>query len=184
MNSPQNVFAPPKSHVADVSDSTGPVKASRGTRLGCAMLDGLIFLAPFIPAYIKGMPAVLHLAAANGGRTPANPALMYSALITGSGMWGLVGLIISLPIWGLTIYWVHKYGQTIGKRWVGIKVVRSDGSRATLGRIFWLRNFINMLAAFVPFVGRFYGLADVLFIFGGKMQCLHDKIADTIVVKA
>jgi hypothetical protein len=30
MNSPPNVFAPPKSHVADVSESTGPVKARQG----------------------------------------------------------------------------------------------------------------------------------------------------------
>lgn len=184
MNSPPNVFAPPKSHVADVSDSTEPVKASRATRLGCVILDGLIFFVPFIPAYIKGMPALLHLAASNGGRMPINPAVTYSTLVTASGGWGMVGVLVSLPIWGLTIYWVHKYGQTIGKRWVGIKVLRSDGSRASLGRIFWLRNFINMLFAFVPFVGRFYGLVDALFIFGGKTQCLHDKIADTIVVKA
>jgi uncharacterized RDD family membrane protein YckC len=184
MNSPPNVFAPPKSHVADVSDSTEPVKASRGTRLGCALLDGLIFLIPYIPAYIKAFPAVLQLSANNGGRMPVNPVVIYGTMFTAAGWWGVVGLLVSLPIWGLTIYWVHKYGQTIGKRWVGIKVLRADGSRASLGRIFWLRNVLNGVLSAIPWVGRVYALVDVLFIFGGKVQCLHDRIADTIVVKA
>jgi uncharacterized RDD family membrane protein YckC len=184
MNSPPNVFAPPKSHVADVNDSTEPVKAGRLTRLGCVLLDGLIFGIPFIPTYIKAVPAVMHLTAANGGRPPVNPVVIYGAMASAAGWWGMVGVLVSLPIWALTIYWVHQYGQTIGKRWVGIKVVRSDGTRASLGRIFWLRNVVNGLIAAIPFVGRFYGLVDALFIFGGKVQCLHDKIADTIVVKA
>jgi uncharacterized RDD family membrane protein YckC len=184
MNSPPNVFAPPKSHVADVSESTGPVKATRGSRLGCAMLDGLIFFVPFIPAYVKAWPAAMHLATSNNGHMPVNPAVIYGTMFAAAGWWGVVGLLVSLPIWGLTLYWVHKYGQTIGKRWVGIKVLRADGSRAGLGRIFWLRNFLNGLLTLIPFVGRFYALADMLFIFGGKLQCLHDKIADTIVVKA
>jgi uncharacterized RDD family membrane protein YckC len=63
---------------------------------------------------------------------------------------------------------------------IGIKVVRSDGSKASLGRIFWLRNFVNGLLGIIPF----YQLIDILFIFGDQRQCLHDKIADTIVVKA
>ena len=63
---------------------------------------------------------------------------------------------------------------------LGIKVVRADGSKATLGRIFWLRNFVSALLNIVPF----YWLIDCLLIFGDARQCVHDKIADTIVVRA
>ena len=44
----------------------------------------------------------------------------------------------------------------------------------------WLRNVANIALGLIPF----YGLVDPLFIFGEQRQCLHDKIADTIVVKA
>ena len=50
----------------------------------------------------------------------------------------------------------------------------------TLGRLFWLRNVVNGALAIIPL----YGLIDVLFIFAEQRQCLHDKLADTIVVKA
>jgi len=63
---------------------------------------------------------------------------------------------------------------------VGIKVVRSDGSPASLGRLIWLRNVLNGVIAIIPA----YGLIDSLFIFSESRQCLHDKIADTIVIKA
>ena len=58
--------------------------------------------------------------------------------------------------------------------------MRRDGSPASLGRIFWLRNVVNTILGIIPL----YGIIDVLFIFGEARQCLHDKIADTIVVKA
>jgi uncharacterized RDD family membrane protein YckC len=94
-----------------------------------------------------------------------------------AGMLSLVGFIAW--IW-LTILFVSRNGQSIGKKMLGIKVVRSDGSRASLGRIFWLRNAVNTVLAFVPL----YGLVDILLIFGEARQCVHDKIADTIVIKA
>ena len=59
-------------------------------------------------------------------------------------------------------------------------MVRSDGTKASLGRIFALRNLISWLLAFT-FV---YTIIDALFIFGDERQCLHDKMADTIVVVA
>jgi uncharacterized RDD family membrane protein YckC len=84
----------------------------------------------------------------------------------------------------LTILFVSRNSQTIGKKMLGIKVVRTDGSRASFGRIFWLRNVVNTLPSFIPLVGNFYGLVDSLLIFSEKQQCVHDKIADTIVVRA
>jgi uncharacterized RDD family membrane protein YckC len=80
----------------------------------------------------------------------------------------------------LTILFVSRDGQSIGKKMMGIRVARSDGSQASLGRIFWLRNVVNTVLAFLPF----YGLVDMLLIFGEARQCVHDKIADTIVIKA
>jgi uncharacterized RDD family membrane protein YckC len=63
-------------------------------------------------------------------------------------------------------------------------VVRKDGRKAGIGRIFWLRNVVNALPGFVPIVGPVYGLVDALLIFGEARQCIHDKIADTIVIRA
>jgi uncharacterized RDD family membrane protein YckC len=94
-----------------------------------------------------------------------------------AGLVAFVGFIVW--IW-FTILYVARNGQTIAKKWLGIKVVRSDGSKASLGRIFWLRNVVNALLGIIPF----YSLIDPLVIFGDARQCVHDKIADTIVVVA
>jgi uncharacterized RDD family membrane protein YckC len=98
--------------------------------------------------------------------------------------------MILLPILGLiafawlNILFVSRNGQSIAKKLMGIKVVRSDGSKASLGRIFWLRNAVNILIGIIPLLGSLYGLVDALLIFGAPRQCVHDKIADTIVVDA
>ena len=97
----------------------------------------------------------------------------------------MVIALVGLAVWGwFTIRYVVQNGQSIAKKIVGIKVARSDGSRASLGRIFWLRNVVNAIPSIIPFLGYLYMIVDHLFIFGSKRQCLHDKIADTIVIKA
>ena len=42
----------------------------------------------------------------------------------------------------------------------------------------------NGLLVFTPLIGGLYALIDHLWIFGEERRCLHDKIADTVVVKA
>jgi uncharacterized RDD family membrane protein YckC len=79
---------------------------------------------------------------------------------------------------------VKRNGQTIAKKWLGIKVVRSDGSPASVGRIFWLRNVVNAIPGFIPLLGAVYSLVDHCLIFGERRRCLHDLIADTQVVMA
>ena len=88
---------------------------------------------------------------------------------------------IGLLVWAWFTYkFVKENGQSIAKKMLGIKVVRSDGSAASVGRIFWLRNVVNGVLSIIPL----YGLIDALLIFGETRKCIHDKIADTSVVKA
>lgn len=170
-----NPYAPPTANVVDnSSDSDTIEQAGRGARLGAALLDGLIMsLIIYVPAVIAGVATGIF-----SGGVGADPfALFFGpvgyALLAGAVVWGAITLIL-----------VKRYSATIGKKLVGIKVVRADGSHASLGRIFWMRNFVNTLPSLIPIVGYFYWLVDALFIFSESRQCLHDKIADTIVVKA
>ena len=94
-------------------------------------------------------------------------------------------MCVAFSAWAaITARLVWTNGQTIAKRMVGIKVVRKDGSRASFARIFWLRNVVNSIPNLIPFVSDVYVLVDSVLIFGATRQCLHDRIADTIVVRA
>ena len=166
-----NPYAPPRAHVTDVSEPGATLTlADRGTRFAAALLDWIIFgamvYAPILAAAIIGG----GLAGATGGD------------FDGGAIAGIVSIaaIVGFCVWsGLTIRFVLRNSQSIGKKLLGIKVVRSDGSHASFSRIFWLRNVVNAFLGIVPF----YVLADPLFIFSESSQCLHDKLADTIVVK-
>lgn len=168
-----NPYAPPTANVADTaSDSDTLEQAGRGIRLGAALLDGVAAgLLIYVPAFVVGGTSGLL----SGASDPY--ALFF-------GPFG-IAIAVGFVVWAaITFVLVKRNSQTIGKKLLGIKVVRSDGSHATLGRIFWMRNVVNAIPSMIPIVGYFYGLVDHLFIFSERRQCLHDKIADTIVVKA
>jgi uncharacterized RDD family membrane protein YckC len=144
--------------------------AGRGTRLVGVILDGIIAGAlVYVP---------LAIGVATSGRPLMVNAHVNGQAIAGAGLWlALLGFVAW--VW-LTILFVSRNGQSIAKKLLGIKVVRSDGSKASLGRIFLLRNVVNTLLGIIPL----YGFVDALLIFGEARQCVHDKIADTIVIKA
>lgn len=172
MQDQANPYAPPKAIVGDSVPDETAIRASRGSRLGAAMLDGLIAMIAVLPLMFGiGLdPAAYTSTAALG------------AASTGAGIIGTA--LLSLVLIVATIVLVQRNGQTIAKKMLGIKVVRADGSKATLARIFWLRNVVNLLPSMIPVVGNLYSLLDSAAIFGSKQQCLHDRIADTIVVRA
>ena len=164
-----NPYAPPRAAVKDIADP-GADLAGRGTRLAAAMLDGIIF------AIVVYIPLIISMSI-HGRPLLVNAHINYGGMFGAGGWLPLAGLIA----WGwLTILFVSRNGQSIAKKMLGIKVVRRDGSPASLGRIFWLRNVVNTVLAFLPL----YGLVDALLIFGEARQCVHDKIADTMVIKA
>jgi len=158
-----NPYAPPQAAVLDIADpNAGTVPADRATRLGAVILDGIIFMAMVNVPFVAGL-----IGLSIGGRMAiAGPVVL---------------MLIGLVVWcWMTVRSVKRNGQSIAKKLLSIKVVRSDGSPVSLARIFWLRNVVNGIASIIPL----YGIIDALFIFADARQCLHDKIADTIVIKA
>jgi uncharacterized RDD family membrane protein YckC len=163
-----NRFAPPLANVEDRQD-TGRL-AGRGTRLGAVIIDGLLSLLAFgALALVSPINVFRPDIAAAGG--------FWMELIKSQ----VAGLIFFVAIHG---YLIATRSQTVGKALLKIRIVRLDGSPASFGRIVGLRYVVPMLLAWVPVVGWIFGLLDALFIFRASRRCLHDLIADTVVVTA
>ncbi len=181
----QNVFAPPGALVDDhvPPEAAMMVEATRLSRF-------LAFLIDCSPGFVVGIVAAVF-------------AGIYGATHAGDGfkdMLASVGLFVglfALAMIGWMIYnivLVYRYGQIFGKRMMGIRVVRTDGSRVSFARFIFLRwlplailgGIIGAILGGAGHQGWSYvvGLADILFIFGSSKRCLHDLIADTIVVTA
>lgn len=162
-----NRFAPPGTHVQDVEAADGLQLASRGQRFAAALIDGLLAialsLAVMLPMY----------------------GTEYFALVKVSKYAVLNGMIVYLAIfWSIEGWFLYQRSQTLGKMALGIRIVRPDGGYATFGRSFGLRMVALGLVGWIPFIGPFVGFIDALFIFGSSRRCLHDYVADTIVVTA
>ena len=172
-NAAANPYAPPTAAVRDIgTNPDSPEPAGRGSRLGAALLDGLVVVVCIEMPIAFGI-GFSALVTRNIDFTQSSARIGIAI-----GLTGLIGFLY------FTIKYVRANGQTIAKRWLGIKVVRMDGSKPSLGRMFWMRNAIGVAVSIVPIVGVIYALVDPLFIFGEKRRCVHDLIADTMVVKA
>jgi uncharacterized RDD family membrane protein YckC len=79
------------------------------------------------------------------------------------------------------VYLLSKDGQSIGKKMLGIKIVKFDTEQnGGFVTNVLMRLILNSIIAIVPF----YALVDVLFIFRQDQRCIHDLIAGTKVVTA
>ena len=186
MEEPTPYQAPNTSFVANAyADEYEEIEmAGRGSRLLAAIVDSTFF---FIPALLFLSPIIVDVIN-NGGRISLSEESVNNRLL-------IVGAILTV-ISIVNIYLLVKYAQTIGKKILKIQIARSSGEQAGFWRIFLLRGLVtgvllNILSAIVgviPVVGLLLSLIvgyllDPLLIFRESQQCLHDQIADTIVIK-
>ena len=168
-------YAPPTANVADVADPNAVVLASRWSRLFAAMLDGLVMAVPLVLFGIV-------LAATGGAAWYAQRfGPVQGSPFSPRPLGALLGLALFLLING---YLLVDRGQTVGKIALGVRIVRRDGSKASALRILGLRYGVGFLMNLLPVVNMLYGLIDHLLIFRRSRRCLHDEIADTVVVRA
>ena len=97
------------------------------------------------------------------------------------GAWLVNTILVFLTLFiGWVIWWfiVAPRGQNPGKAVVGLRVIKSDGSAARTGFMF-LRGLVGVVLGVLPFY-----LDDIWILWDKDSQTLHDKVADTVVVKA
>ncbi len=145
------------------------VKASRGSRFLANLIDnGVVILAPATVALVLALALGAFAGGGKGSDVFAGLAVlgMLAAFVVGAGV----------QIWAQV-----TWGQSIGKRAMGIKVVRTNGDPIELWRLILMRNvLIHVIAQLCGLVG----IVDAVLIFAEEERCLHDYIADTIVVVA
>jgi uncharacterized RDD family membrane protein YckC len=136
--------------------------ASRGARFVANLVDQFAVLLP----YVAGVFLQVFINSSSGGEK--------DFFLMGLGILTSIGVAI------YQIVLVAQNGQSIGKRMMKIRVVRTDGSPASAVRIIFLRNLVpNSINVFCGL----FGFIDVLFIFNDDRRCLHDSISDTKVIE-
>ncbi len=109
-----------------------------------------------------------------------NYLLGLSGALAGEGSMGLVvvsGLLSATISFSYGLFFIGYCGQTPAKMMVRIKVIRTDGSAMTYGRAF-LREVLGKF-----FSAILLGIGYLMVAFDSQKQGLHDKIADTYVIK-
>ena len=164
--------------------ASGPgALADPGRRLGGRVLDLLLLLPVFV---LLLTIALLIFGPRFGPLFPNEPTYPSSAPVPTPGfVWLYLTVFVCAFITGLVMLAyetiaVAKFGRTLGMFWVRVQPLRVSGGTLGWGRafgraaIFWLARCFGWI-----------GLLDPLWcLWDDKRQCLHDKVADSIVVNS
>ena len=127
--------------------------ATKKQRFIAAVADGVIVGVPYVLGSLESVPTPLRL----------------------------VGVLASLALLIVQLVMVAKHGQTLGKRFLGIRIVLKDtGENGGFVVNVVKRGFLNGLLSLIPG----YFLLDSLFIVREDRRCIHDMIAGTVVIQA
>jgi len=142
-------------------------------RLVARLVDALLLTAPVVVLQIIGL--VVLLLTVDLSR-PEQFLVPWAVIVVAT-----LALSVAETYWYEVIF-MPRTGQTVGKRLMGLRVLRlADGElpdRGTATRR-WL------LGQLAPLVAPYFSWADGLWQLWDQpyRQCLHDKAADTIVIK-
>jgi len=155
-DTPPNKFQPPVNNIA-----------SRGKRFVASMIDGFAGLLVSFPVFSHfGVWETLQ----------QNKEIPHS-LANGLALFGVAMFFV------LHGYLLFQYGQTIGKRVMGLAIVSLDGQKLPFPALIVNRYLPQWVVNFIPVIGPMLAMADVLFIFfNDQHRCVHDLIAKTKVI--
>jgi uncharacterized RDD family membrane protein YckC len=137
-------------------------------RVVAYIIDYLIMMVPnFAIQFLMGVGIAATKSQMKPGEIdPAQVGMMLGAMT--------IGMTITVCYKGLM---VGKYGATLGKMAVGLRVVNDDGSKVSMGKAIG-RVFAEILS------GITCGIGYILVAFDGEKRSLHDHVCSTRVVRA
>ncbi len=91
----------------------------------------------------------------------------------------IFGAILTIFYWGYYVFFEMLWnGQSPGKRWVGLRVIRADGTPITLSEAL-IRNLVRI----VDFLPALYGVGIITMFIDKQSRRLGDLAAGTLVVQ-
>jgi uncharacterized RDD family membrane protein YckC len=98
--------------------------------------------------------------------------------LTGNWLWAVFGLLAFVIFWGYYIFFEMVWnGQSPGKRKLGLRVIRTDGSPIT-----FTESLIRNLVRLFDFLPAYYGVGVVTMFINSQTRRLGDLVAGTLVV--
>jgi uncharacterized RDD family membrane protein YckC len=163
-----------------VSGDGGPLYASDASGRPADLASPWIRLAArLLDTVVVGLPAVILATV-----LIAPPVEVSEDATQITYDWASVALVLAIS-GGYETFMIGWRGQTLGKIATGIRVVRSrdrgQPGYGVAGLRWAAANFLSSL----PYVGWLIGIASIVLIFAdNRRQMIHDKIAQTMVVRA
>jgi uncharacterized RDD family membrane protein YckC len=170
-----------------------PALAEWWQRLLARLVDDVILVVLTSPVWIAGLLPLFRRIQRLASHYPdlSQPAAVQafndSVNQQMAGMVGtflLIGAGIGVISFGYDWLQHGLWGQTIGKRVMGTKVVTADTRSPISGQAACGRAAVYALVPVVPSVGGLFALINESWLlWDPRRQCLHDKAAGTVVVK-
>ena len=154
---------------AEPADPVGasPQPAPLLKRIGAFLIDQVLLFGVVI-----GLTVATGIDAGEVTDAEANAVLAVS----------LIGVALSIAYHTVSI---ARFGRTLGKGLLGLRVVAMPDGRPVAWSYAALRALVPSAAVLLPVVGNLAGLAVYLWaLFDKRRQGLHDKLAGTLVVPA
>jgi uncharacterized RDD family membrane protein YckC len=139
------------------------VLAGIGSRFMAAFLDTLIHLALYLVFFLVGLALAVS-----------------SSVFSDSPKWvlAIAILIVFTTNWGYyALFETFWKGQTPGKRWAGIRVIKDSGRPINA-----FEAIARNLVRFVDWLPSLYGVGVVTMLLNAKHRRLGDFVAGTLVV--
>jgi uncharacterized RDD family membrane protein YckC len=150
------------------------------------LAEGVSVLLRPAGVVVRGLALLLDLLMAGLFMLAGWAACLAVGMLAGATMAiGFVLLVSFFIYWGYFIFAEARFGRTLGKKWLGLRVVRTSGSAAGWGASI-LRNLLRVadMMPFIPqlpFIG-FYLIGAASCMATRRFQRLGDLVAGTIVI--